>query len=181
MNEAVSENGVPLDGKRAAETGWGERDNPFPKGRRDHEAWANAHKAQLGEMWKDWMHVPDELVEAMQPVAPMPDPAPDNLRYFAEAVYERFATDLRQGYTSRDKVYAIELLGKGLGLPTDIKHTPYQGTNRVEEERFIRAGKHLHETAKSLGWKDDGEGAYEYIQRISYEQGLEDAKRGNRE
>jgi hypothetical protein len=127
MSEAVSEKGVPLDGKRAAETGWGERDNPFPKGRRDHEAWANAHKAQLGEMWKDWMHVPDALVEAVSRI----DPATIDAR--------------------------------------------------VEEDRYLRAGRHLFDTAKSLGWKDDGEGAYEFIQRISYEQGLDDAKRGNRE
>lgn len=42
-------------------------------------------------------------------------------------------------------------------------------------ERLIRAGAHLHGQAKSMGWPDDGEGAYEFIVRTAYEQGLRDA------
>lgn len=35
-------------------------------------------------------------------------------------------------------------------------------------------GRHLLKKANEWGWPDDGEGAFEYIQRISYKQGLED-------
>lgn len=45
-----------------------------------------------------------------------------------------------------------------------------------EQDRATRIGTYILETAKTLGWKDDGEGAYEYIQRLSYAQGVEDAK-----
>lgn len=45
-----------------------------------------------------------------------------------------------------------------------------------EQSRATRIGVYILKTAKSLGWKDDGEGAYEYIQRLSYAQGVEDAK-----
>ena len=41
-------------------------------------------------------------------------------------------------------------------------------------DREIRAGRHLHETARQLGWLDDGEGAQEYVMRQCYEQGRED-------
>lgn len=41
-------------------------------------------------------------------------------------------------------------------------------------ERYKRAGEYLFRFAKMHGWKDDGEGAFEYVQRISYAQGLED-------
>lgn len=44
-----------------------------------------------------------------------------------------------------------------------------------EDERFLRAGRNLHDLAKRLGWPDDGEGAYEYVQRLTYELGREDA------
>ena len=46
----------------------------------------------------------------------------------------------------------------------------------LTEERYLRHGYNLFEFAKKLGWKDDGEGPLEYVQRISYAQGLEDAK-----
>ena len=42
--------------------------------------------------------------------------------------------------------------------------------------RYIRAGKLLHDKAKSHGWLDDGEGAYEFMSRLTYAQGMEDAK-----
>lgn len=45
------------------------------------------------------------------------------------------------------------------------------------EERYARHGKHVVDFARRHGWKEaDGEGAFEYIQRISYAQGLEDAR-----
>ncbi|GEM_PF-6389993 len=44
-----------------------------------------------------------------------------------------------------------------------------------EDERLLRAGRNLHGLAKRLGWPDDGEGAYEYVQRLSYELGRKDA------
>jgi hypothetical protein len=43
-------------------------------------------------------------------------------------------------------------------------------------DRIYRAGVHLHEKAKSWGWPDDGEGAFEFIQRTSYEAGLSDSR-----
>lgn len=39
-------------------------------------------------------------------------------------------------------------------------------------------GRHLLRKAKEWGWTDDGEGAFEYVQRISYQQGLEDGLKG---
>lgn len=42
--------------------------------------------------------------------------------------------------------------------------------------RLHRAGENLHKKAKDWGWLDDGEGAFEFIQRVSYEQGLADAR-----
>jgi hypothetical protein len=44
------------------------------------------------------------------------------------------------------------------------------------EARFSRAGEHLHRRAKELGWKDDGEGAYEFVTRVHYEGGLKEGK-----
>lgn len=41
--------------------------------------------------------------------------------------------------------------------------------------RHQRLGEHIFEFAKQHGWKDDGEGAFEYIQRHSYVVGIEDA------
>lgn len=38
--------------------------------------------------------------------------------------------------------------------------------------RETRAGTHLFKEAKSLGWKDDGEGAYEFLIRLAYEAGM---------
>ncbi len=46
---------------------------------------------------------------------------------------------------------------------------------KEERDRYIRNGKHLFEMAKSLGWPDDGgEGAYEYISRLTYMCGWDD-------
>lgn len=42
------------------------------------------------------------------------------LYFAAEVVYQTFATDLRQGFRTRDKEYAVRLLGKALGRPTDV-------------------------------------------------------------
>jgi len=42
----------------------------------------------------------------------------------------------------------------------------------LEKERL---GSHVLDFAKRNGWPDDGEGAFEYIQRISYELGKKDA------
>lgn len=42
-------------------------------------------------------------------------------------------------------------------------------------ERERRAGVHLHSTAKSMGWKDDGEGAQEFLLRRCREVALEDS------
>ena len=40
--------------------------------------------------------------------------------------------------------------------------------------REEKIGAHVLDFARKCGWQDDGEGAFEYIQRISYAQGLED-------
>ena len=44
-----------------------------------------------------------------------------------------------------------------------------------EEERALRHGLGLFETAKKYGWKDDGEGPYEFMSRKAYEVGYQDA------
>lgn len=42
-------------------------------------------------------------------------------------------------------------------------------------EYYVRLGKHLHQKAVSLGWGNDGEGAYEFVSRKTYEIGYNDA------
>lgn len=42
--------------------------------------------------------------------------------------------------------------------------------------RERKVGAHVLATAKSLGWKDDGEGALEFLMRRTREVALEDAK-----
>lgn len=44
-----------------------------------------------------------------------------------------------------------------------------------DDEYFIRIGKNLHQSAVSIGWKNDGEGAYEFVSRKTYEVGYNDA------
>lgn len=44
------------------------------------------------------------------------------------------------------------------------------------ESRMLRAGKNMFDTAKRWGWLDDGEGAFEFITRRSYEQGQLDTE-----
>lgn len=46
-----------------------------------------------------------------------------------------------------------------------------------DTERLLRAGEYLHRRARELGWPDDGEGAFNYIVRKTYELALEDAQR----
>lgn len=43
-----------------------------------------------------------------------------------------------------------------------------------DEERERRTGVHVLQTAKSLGWKDDGEGALEFLLRRAREIAFED-------
>lgn len=56
-----------------------------------------------------------------------------------------------------------------------------QESLKVEIEKLKYAAKHgnfLFDKAKSFGWNpDDGEGAYEFICRTHYAQGLEDGKK----
>lgn len=53
---------------------------------------------------------------------------------------------------------------------------PQQAGRAVDERgRHERTGKHAFEFAKRHGWKDDGEGAFEFVQRISYTTGRDDA------
>lgn len=40
-----------------------------------------------------------------------------------------------------------------------------------EHDRLQRAGQHLFDVARRMGWTDDGEGAFEFVQRLSYEHG----------
>ena len=45
-----------------------------------------------------------------------------------------------------------------------------------DTELMARRGRHLTDFAIRIGWDKDGpEGAFEYVQRTSYAQGLEDA------
>lgn len=46
----------------------------------------------------------------------------------------------------------------------------------AESSREMRAGVRLLETARDLGWPDEGEGAQEFIMRRAYEQGKEDTE-----
>lgn len=50
-------------------------------------------------------------------------------------------------------------------------------SNHTEQEVLARLGAHVTAFALRHGWKSDGpEGAFEYIQRISYTQGMDDAR-----
>lgn len=50
-------------------------------------------------------------------------------------------------------------------------------SNKTEQEALARLGAHVTTFALRHGWKSDGpEGAFEYIQRISYTQGMDDAR-----
>jgi len=50
----------------------------------------------------------------------------------------------------------------------------------AEDDLYLRHGKAIFEFAKKLKWKkEDGEGPLEYIQRLSYRQGLDDAGHSN--
>ncbi len=42
------------------------------------------------------------------------------------------------------------------------------------DDRVLRYGAHLLATARSLGWKDDGEGALEFLMRRTREVAIED-------
>ena len=44
-------------------------------------------------------------------------------------------------------------------------------------KRWMRNGQNLMRCAAEVGWKDNGEGALEFLMRRSYEQGAEDAQR----
>ena len=46
---------------------------------------------------------------------------PRDITRAAQFVYEAFATDLRQGYRTKDKVFAVEVLGQALGLPIRVE------------------------------------------------------------
>ena len=52
-------------------------------------------------------------------------------------------------------------------------------TMKFEDPEYqAKHGKFLFDKAKSLGWNpEDGEGAYEFICRTHYTQGLEDGKK----
>ncbi len=64
-----------------------------------------------------------------------------DLTFAANAVYRTFATDLSQGYRTKDKEYAVTLLGKALGLPTsisagdEVRSAPRFGEPRFENEQ----------------------------------------------
>lgn len=58
-----------------------------------------------------------------------------------------------------------------LQLPEAANTADQLAGGSVEAEREARAGKNLMEHARILGWEDDGEGAYEYVQRLAYEAG----------
>lgn len=45
-----------------------------------------------------------------------------------------------------------------------------------EKERYERIGKFVVDVAKQFGWDDDGEGAFEFMQRHAYETGHTDKK-----
>jgi hypothetical protein len=61
---------------------------------------------------------------------------------------------------------ARKLLEKG----DEMSKTPTEELSSREQ----RLGASVMDFARKAGWQDDGEGAFEYIQRISYAQGLED-------
>lgn len=60
--------------------------------------------------------------------------------------------------------------------PRDQQTT--QAQPEPDEARLLRHARGLFQTAKSMGWVDDGgEGPQEFLMRLCYETGLDDAKR----
>lgn len=45
----------------------------------------------------------------------------ERLTFFTNSVYDTFAADLKNGYQTKDKQFAVSLLGKALGRPSEIE------------------------------------------------------------
>jgi hypothetical protein len=58
--------------------------------------------------------------------------------------------------------------------PHRLLHDAIAEIERLRDDRNIRTGAHILRSAKSLGWKDDGEGALEFMLRRSREVAIED-------
>ncbi|WP_315768495.1 MULTISPECIES: hypothetical protein [unclassified Bradyrhizobium] len=79
-------------------------------------------------------------------------------RWFKAALDDRRNAALRQAQAQIDAVKA--------------RHAARQ----EQRDRERRTGAHVLETAKSLGWPDDGEGALEFLLRRTREVAIEDCK-----
>lgn len=77
-----------------------------------------------------------------------------------------------QAHAQRAEAEALERVAE-LEAALAARATPAQPD--ADEQRAMRIGKHVLEFATRGGWKDDGEGAFEFIQRHSYAVGFEDA------
>ena len=94
----------------------------------------------------------------------------------------KFSQWLAQAYPSPEPRASIAK-GADHDLTERLRENGFdEAAELIEELRFgrlYRAGHHLHQKATSWGWPDDGEGAFEYVQRITYEQAFaEGLKRG---
>jgi hypothetical protein len=52
---------------------------------------------------------------------------------------------------------------------------PERAAGGSNQDRLLRTGAMVHDKARRLGWLDDGEGAYEFLSRKTYDLGREDA------
>lgn len=68
-------------------------------------------------------------------------------------------------------------LDNGGGRVDPMEIAKHVDMNLVDDGRELRNGAHLLSTAKALGWKDDGEGALEFLLRRAREIALEDCGR----
>lgn len=116
---------------------------------------------------------------AARPVAPVPEAAPENEQEWAKVdpatafhLIERHADNWNEAGRMMEA-------WRKANTPTA---TPSSQVADIAEDtdRLLRAGRNLHELAKRMGWPDDGEGAYEYVQRLSYELGQSDASAASR-
>ena len=75
-----------------------------------------------------------------------------------------------------DKYYA-DVIAKRLAAPIseDTGKADSSSAAPSNDERMARLGRYVTEFATKGGWEDDGEGAFEFIQRHSYTVGFEDA------
>lgn len=107
---------------------------------------------------KDWFERCDGRA-----TSPAPGRRPDDVPIPLSADMAQLMANLGLGYLQQH-------------APERLKPAPSTAELSMEPEaRMLRAGRNLFDVAKRNGWKDDGEGAYEFVTRTIYAQGREDA------